>query len=771
MDLPYVELGEIKWISQHLMDGITLYYVVKGKITAVGAAESFHLGQEDIHLCNEGEAWGLHGDEANVVLTVFFSSAFLARESPHLSNRVFYGNSTADDHRDERSYFELRRSLNRLMTATYKSGSDMEKRSIAFELLHILETSFLAESEPSHREGVGDNDSISGIMSYIGRNFRTPISLSDLAEREHLSTNYLSRFFKQKVGCGFLTYVDKLRLESAVRELTYTATPILKIAMNNGFSSAAAFNRSFRKTFGQSPAEYRKGNNGKGAFRQESTAFQPEEGNGGFSLAQYLNNFDLKYSYGGATSEMCRVDLSAGWEPRPARADRIVKIGTIMEALHSTVQEQLREVRERLGMECVHFRCIFGDGMCYHDANSMYRGYEYEQVFEFLRENRQRPILCLDISALLLEAEGDPQAYGLRRLEEFLSLGIQPGLLSDAKVELCCQEKDRRWLARLYGPFYDRLKEYAANFSVGLQIYKEYGEIEGERFLRDCHDEGRQPDFLTVYTGNAIPRAGKKSYTDFRRANADLLDRLKTFAASALGVAPPLYLMEWNTLCGGDSSMGDDFCRVALIADALLVLDRCASAVAVWISTRVLDMMRGSDHANVPSLFAHRQLRRSAYFVFDLLNSLDGQVYCATSLIYVTGDGRGTYTVLIYNPCYFDPEYASDTEYTEAYRKKIACTLGPLEGKYTVQRKILDQKGNGLLYKRWGEMGFPKFAEGQVASYLEQVLQPDLYLYSEDVTGEYTIAQELTFNGMAVVTLKPENPGEKAVAGIAPSST
>lgn len=760
MELPYVELGEIQWLSQRLTDGITLYYVVKGNVTAVGANENFLMAQDDVLLCNGGEAWGLQEDTANVVLTVVFSSLFLARECPELSNMVFYCNSARDSQRDNLSYFELRRSLNRLMAATYKSGGDMEKRSVAFELLNILETSFLLQHELQHeplaREGREESDSVAGILDYIGHNFRTPISLGDLAQREHLSINYLSRLFKQKVGCGFLAYLDKLRLESAVRELTYTATPILKIAMNNGFSSAAAFNRSFRRTFGQSPAEYRRENADKSTVENQMTAFQPKEGDDSFSLVQYLNNFDLKYSYDGNAGEVCQVDLRAGWEPRPVHADRIVKIGPIIEALNPSVQEQLRDVREQLCIKWVHFRCVFGDGMFGHDSNSLYRSYEYGQVFDFLRENRQTPILSLDISSLLREAQGEPETYGLRRLEAFLALGIQPYLLSSAKVELCCEESDSRWLARLYAPFYDMLTGFTAGLSVGLQLYKQYGDLGGERFLQSCREEGRPPDFLTVYTEDALPGGEKKNFADFKRTNADLMDRMKTFVTSALGTAPPLYLMEWNTLSGASSTLGDSFCRSALIADAMLALDRDASAIAVWISARVMDMMRGSDHANAPSLFAHRLLRHPEYFVYELMSSMRAQqVYCATSFICVTGDGRGTYTVLINNPCYFDPKYASDTEYAEKYKKEIGCTLGPLQGKYTIQRIILDQKG--MLYKRWGEMGFPNWSQGHVAAYLEKVLQPDMNLFSEEVNGEYTITQTLTYNGLAVVTITPEN--------------
>ena len=38
----------------------------------------------------------------------------------------------------------------------------------------------------------------------------------------------------------------------------YTDIPVIKIAMNNGFASVAAFNKLFKETYQETPSAYRK---------------------------------------------------------------------------------------------------------------------------------------------------------------------------------------------------------------------------------------------------------------------------------------------------------------------------------------------------------------------------------------------------------------------------------------------------------------------------------------------------------------------------------
>ena len=107
-------------------------------------------------------------------------------------------------------------------------------------------------------EGEKFDDRIQQINHYIRANYNQQISLKELSEKLFLSNGYLSRFFKKNYGMNFAEYLTSIRLCHAVDELLYTNTPITTIAYNNGFAGVAAFNKAFKKNYGETPSAFRK---------------------------------------------------------------------------------------------------------------------------------------------------------------------------------------------------------------------------------------------------------------------------------------------------------------------------------------------------------------------------------------------------------------------------------------------------------------------------------------------------------------------------------
>ncbi|NPV43657.1 MAG: response regulator [Firmicutes bacterium] len=94
-------------------------------------------------------------------------------------------------------------------------------------------------------------------LNYIRENYRD-ITLGKVSSFVHLSPYYLSRLFKNEVGCTFIEYVTNLRLEQAKKMLKSTSDSIVDIARKIGYSEPGYFSKVFKKKFGISPNEYRK---------------------------------------------------------------------------------------------------------------------------------------------------------------------------------------------------------------------------------------------------------------------------------------------------------------------------------------------------------------------------------------------------------------------------------------------------------------------------------------------------------------------------------
>lgn len=96
------------------------------------------------------------------------------------------------------------------------------------------------------------------IIEYINERYREDLTLESVAGFYGLSREHLSRNFKKYMGTTFREYLDALRLDYAHNALLNTDYSVLEIAVNSGFSDERALTRCFRKTYGTTPAQYRK---------------------------------------------------------------------------------------------------------------------------------------------------------------------------------------------------------------------------------------------------------------------------------------------------------------------------------------------------------------------------------------------------------------------------------------------------------------------------------------------------------------------------------
>jgi AraC-like DNA-binding protein len=93
----------------------------------------------------------------------------------------------------------------------------------------------------------------------ITTEFRSPLTLPQLAARVGLSPFHLHRLFKVDTLETPAAYLSRVRLEHAAHLMVVLPdAPLLQIAFDSGFSSAATFARAFRQRFQQTASEYRR---------------------------------------------------------------------------------------------------------------------------------------------------------------------------------------------------------------------------------------------------------------------------------------------------------------------------------------------------------------------------------------------------------------------------------------------------------------------------------------------------------------------------------
>jgi len=112
----------------------------------------------------------------------------------------------------------------------------------------------LAVSKEIHLE-----ERIQSAVDYININFRTVISVEELAGLAHLGVSRFHECFKQETGMTMIEYKNSVAVKhAALLLLDGDRKSIEEISSECGFQSAEYFRRVFRKYTGKSPKEYRK---------------------------------------------------------------------------------------------------------------------------------------------------------------------------------------------------------------------------------------------------------------------------------------------------------------------------------------------------------------------------------------------------------------------------------------------------------------------------------------------------------------------------------
>ncbi len=83
-------------------------------------------------------------------------------------------------------------------------------------------------------------------------------SVEAMAERAHMSPRHFARAFRAETGVTPGRFVERVRLEAARRQLEECGEPVAAIALSCGFGTAETMRRSFLRTLGVGPAEYRR---------------------------------------------------------------------------------------------------------------------------------------------------------------------------------------------------------------------------------------------------------------------------------------------------------------------------------------------------------------------------------------------------------------------------------------------------------------------------------------------------------------------------------
>ncbi len=69
---------------------------------------------------------------------------------------------------------------------------------------------------------------VAAAVDYVRKHYSEAISLEMLSQKVHLNPEYLSRIFKEEVGCTYSAFVSEIRLKKAAYLLSHTTERVQK---------------------------------------------------------------------------------------------------------------------------------------------------------------------------------------------------------------------------------------------------------------------------------------------------------------------------------------------------------------------------------------------------------------------------------------------------------------------------------------------------------------------------------------------------------------
>jgi two-component system response regulator YesN len=98
---------------------------------------------------------------------------------------------------------------------------------------------------------------ISAMKEYMLINYGENITLGAMADKYHVSKEYLSSLFKKETGKTFSEHLIGIRMEKAKKLIVEYDLPIQKVAEMTGYVDIAHFYKMFKRYFGTSPGRIR----------------------------------------------------------------------------------------------------------------------------------------------------------------------------------------------------------------------------------------------------------------------------------------------------------------------------------------------------------------------------------------------------------------------------------------------------------------------------------------------------------------------------------
>ena len=750
--------------EQHYHQNLDMLYVLSGSVDVVIDDKEYHLKEEDMILINSNKRHKFE-NSGDLLAIRFAIDYYLLSQTVGTTQMLFLCNSAVDKNS---AYDKLRHQIKEIIRYYYTEGNGDKcyLQALYYQMLHVLIANFMVKTEEAKVlfDHNSDKERISEIQSYIQGHYQSPISLNDLAEQMFLTPAYLSKYIKKKFGMTFIDYLNNIRLFHAVDELVYTNKSLTHIAMDNGFCTSAALNKSFKKVFNMSPGEYRK------SAEKCAEQVAKEDEIGKQEIISFIENESSKLNTGKVNQKRVEVDASV-YKKKYVDETRVINIGSIYMLLQQEAQEQLLELKEKLGITHVRVWNVFALNTCIREQET-YSFHKLDNVLDFLVDNDIKLYMELGQKPTLLmyapERYINPDSKEIKLFE----YDFYKKLIKDLSIHLVNRygiEEIEKWYFEFwnnpllkigeengeYYRYFDLIYKTFKNISEDINIGGPGLVLGYEKALADkvfaiWIKREIWPDFISFGSFQYISFTdgqfiyGKKSLDKdyvinqvsvMKQSMADIGFNVKEF-----------HLDEWNYTVSNRNVISDSCEHAAYIMKNYIDMIGLVDVMCYWHG---LDLYAEYYDTNSllsgdAGLISRDGIKKPSFYAVEFLNRSYCNEIARNENGIISTNGRGSYSIVCHNfkplsEKYLDIEedliqikdidhYIQDTE-----DLGMKCILDNVQnGNYQIKTYYINPE-YGSVQDMWKRLGLAESMESEEIQFIKQHANPNMEMEQVEV--------------------------------------
>ncbi|MCR1842680.1 AraC family transcriptional regulator [Murimonas intestini] len=251
--------------GDHWHTGIEIIMPVENGYTVIVGEERLELKEGDIVLINSGIIHSLEAPPTGERIILQFDTALLyglkgMETLLFMMQPLIFLPNRKEDELYGFIYEKLRKVIHE-----YDSNSAFKEALIYASLIEIFvelgrREVYQIETEekiPSAKKQVYI-EAVMGACAYINSHYQENLTLEEVAAVSGFSKYHFTRIFKQYMNMTFYEYLNSKRVKRAEELLYNQEMSVTDVAMNSGFSSLSAFNRTFKTLKNCAPSDFRK---------------------------------------------------------------------------------------------------------------------------------------------------------------------------------------------------------------------------------------------------------------------------------------------------------------------------------------------------------------------------------------------------------------------------------------------------------------------------------------------------------------------------------